>query len=101
MGNPIRDTKGQFDKADLAKSIEERQLIIDRYVQTGFFDRNDAIRKIVELRRSDAKVGVIYAASPKGRPLEEYPDSVLVENLKMQVTILAAELAEKELGTHG
>lgn len=101
MGNPIRDTKEHFDKVDLAKSIEERELIINRYIQTKFLDREDAIRKIVELRRSDAKVGVIYAASPKGRPLEESPDSVLVENSKMQATILAAELAEKELGTYG
>lgn len=97
MGNPIKGTKDQFDMSDLAKSIEERQLIIDRYIQTKFLDREDAIQKIVELRKSDAKVGVIYAVSPKGRPLEEYPDSVLVENLKMQVAILAAELAEKEI----
>lgn len=97
MGNPIKGTKDQFDMSDLAKSIEERQLIIDRYIQTKFLDREDAIQKIVELRKSDVKVGVIYAVSPKGRPLEEYPDSVLVENLKMQVAILAAELAEKEI----
>lgn len=101
MNNPARDTKGQFDKVNLAKNIEERQLIIDRYVQTKFLDREDAIRKIVALRRNDAKVGVMYAALPKGRPLEEYPDSVLVENLEMQVTILVAELAEKELNPNG
>lgn len=101
MNIPARDTKEQFDKVNLAKNIEERQLIIDRYVQTKFLDREDAIRKIVALRRNDAKVGVMYAALPKGRPLEEYPDSVLVENLEMQVTILAAELAEKELNPNG
>lgn len=101
MANPIRDTKDQFDMSDLAKSIEERQLIIDRYIQTKYLDREDAIRKIIELRKSDAKVSAIYAVAPKGRPLEEYPDSVLVENLKMQVTILETELAEKESETHG
>lgn len=97
MGNPIKGAKNQFDMSDLAKSIEERQLIIGRYFQTRFLDRKDAIKKIVELRQGDDKVGSIYAVSPKGLSLEESPDSVLIENLKMQVTILVAELAEKEV----
>ena len=53
MNNQIID---EFDKASLIKEIHERDIIICNYQKCGFLDRDDAIRKIQELRKGDKDI---------------------------------------------
>ncbi len=57
MSNPIID---EFDKASLIKDINERDSIICNYQKYGLLDRDDAIKKIQELRISDKDIQSLY-----------------------------------------
>lgn len=95
MSNPIKD---EFDKMSLANDIADREKIINKYQATGTLDRDDAIKKIVELRQKDAKVSAIYVTTvlPNSIPLEKCSNAVIIEHLQSQINVLTVELSEKE-----
>ena len=52
MSNPMKDI---FDKESMIKDIAERENIICNYQKYGLLDRENAIKKIQELRRGDER----------------------------------------------
>ena len=56
MSNPMKDI---FDKESMMKDIAERENIICNYQKYGLLDRENAIKKIQELRRDDENVAAI------------------------------------------
>ena len=95
MGNPIKDT---FDKASLIKDIAERENIICNYQKYGLLDRDDAIKKIQELRISDKDVAVVTTAnlSVSSLPFSQSTNDQIVRELAMQRDILQAKLIKKQ-----
>lgn len=93
MNDQFKDT---YDKGSLFKDIWEREQIVSRFEKFGVLDRNDAIRKIKDLRITDANVAFATVAFPPGPRFEDCPDSMLVDELKMQITVLSAELADND-----
>lgn len=85
------------DKEKLIKDIADRNFIINQYKLTGSIVRAEAIRKINELRISDKVVATITATklSSYSVPFDCATDEQIIEELKMQVDILNAELLEK------
>ncbi|MEY8367808.1 hypothetical protein AALA24_03470 [Anaerovoracaceae bacterium 42-11] len=94
MGNPI---KNAFDKASLIKDIDERNSIIFNYQRYGLLDRDDAIKKIQELRISDEDVAVVTTAnlSVSSIPFSQSTNDQIVRELVMQRDILQAKLIKK------
>lgn len=92
MGDSFKDT---VDATSIQKGIEERETIIDRFNRLGILDRDDAIRKILELRYTDGEVLAITAGNMIAGGSTSFsacPDSKLVGELQMQVDILKAKL---------
>lgn len=56
MSNPAKDI---FDIESLSKDVAERENIIQSYRITGHLDRNDAIKKIQELRINNGDVAAV------------------------------------------
>ena len=81
-------------KADTLNSIKERKDIIDKYYQTGYLDRNEAVKKIKELRIKDENVGKVTTIklAQSSIPFEYATNESIVAELEMQVDILIAEL---------
>ena len=59
MGNPI---KREYDKLSITRDIVERENIIRRFQTTGFFDRSEAIEKIMSLQLTDADMAIATVA---------------------------------------
>ena len=95
MSNQIKDA---FDKASLIKDIDERNSIILNYERSGFLDRDNAIKKIMELRTSDEDVAIATAlnTSKNSIPLIQSTNNQLVRDLAMQRDILQAKLIKKQ-----
>lgn len=91
MSDPI---KKAYDIASIKKDIAERQEMINTYNNTRSLDRDKAISKIKELRATDENVAAVTAVklTQYAVPFSQVPDENIVEELKMQVSILKAEL---------
>lgn len=94
MNNPIKDI---FDKESLIKSIAERENIIRKYQETGFLDRNDAIKKIQELRSNDEDIAVVTSVklATFSMPFSQSTNDQIIAELAMQRDILRAKLIKK------
>ena len=87
-------------KMSIEHSIEERKRIIDKYQLLGVLDRSEAISKIMGLRAKDSTVlnaeMVEVISSGKPIPLERATDEQIVDQLRLQMDILMAELGDGE-----
>ena len=83
-------------KTDTLNSIKERKDIIDKYYQTGYLDRNEAVKKIKELRIKDENVGKLTTIklAQSSIPFEYATNESIVAELEMQTNILITELDE-------
>lgn len=97
MGN--NEAKNMYDAVSLARDIKEREDIIDTFNRYGYLDRDNAMKKITELRFSDIEVGMIALAQQASGsiPLVSALDSQLVLELNNQLTILKAKLLNLSL----
>lgn len=84
-----------FDNASLIKDITERDNIIRNYQLYGLLDRDDAIKKIMELRRSDNDVATVPSInlSVSSIPFNQSTNDQIVGELAMQKDILEAKLS--------
>ena len=94
MNDPI---KKAYDIDSTRKEINERQQIINEYINTRHLDRYKAISKIMGLRGKDAKVDAVtdIKLAQFSVPFSQAPDENIVAELKMQMDILSAELAKE------
>lgn len=94
MNDPI---KKAYDIDSTRKEINERQQIINEYINTRHLDRYKAISKIMEFRGKDAKVAAVtnIKLAQFSVPFSQAPDENIVAELKMQMDILSAELAKE------
>lgn len=94
MNDPI---KRAYDIDSIKKDINERTEIINTYLTTRHLDRDKAISKIIELRKTDENVAAVTAVklAQYSIPFSEVPNENIVAELKMQVDILTAELVKK------
>ena len=95
MSNSIKDT---FDKASLIKDINERENIVCNYQRYGVLDRDDAIKKIQELRIKDEDVLKVTSANlaVSSTPFNQSTNDQIVNELIMQKNILQAKLRGKQ-----
>ncbi len=79
------------------KDINERQSIIDKYYRYGISDRDEAIRKIIELRITDFSVAAFYRlqSTQSQIKLEEASDLQLVKELETQIAILSGKYIDR------
>lgn len=93
MNAPI---KKAYDIDSIIKDINERQEMIDEYMNTRHLDRDKAISKIQELRVTNENVAAVTAVKlvQYSVPFSQVPDENIVAELKMQVGILIAELTK-------
>lgn len=94
------NTKKKIDIASISKDIKERDEIISRYITTGNLDRNEVIRKIVELQNTDIEVRI--ATSTKQviegfLDLSSATDNQLINNLNFQLEFLKSKLVKKAM----
>ena len=87
-------TSGIIDKVSILKDIDDRKQIIRNYELTGHLERNEAIKKIQELRLTDGDVAFITTAklAVSATPFSQTPDQAIVAELQMQIEILTAKL---------
>ncbi len=81
----------------MIKDINERKQIIQSYRLTGFLDRDNATKKIVELRQTDSEVATVTTAglAVKSIPFSQATDQEILGELQMQIEILTAKLLNK------
>lgn len=93
MDNIFEDV---YDKANTLKDISDREQMIRDYQLTGHLDRNKAIKKIQELRMTDADVAVATTArlAVSATPFEQVSDQGIIAELQMQIDVLIAKLPE-------
>lgn len=91
MSNPIKDI---LDKESMIKDITERENIICNYQRYGLLDRENAIKKIQELRISDEDIAATTAVnlSVSSIPFSRSTNDQIVGELAMQRDILQAKL---------
>ncbi len=96
MSNPMKDI---FDKESMIKDIAERENIICNYQKYGLLDRENAIKKIQELRKGDENVAAITSVklATSSVPFNQSTNDQLVGELIMQRDILQAKLIKKQL----
>lgn len=96
MSNSVKDA---FDEVSLINDIQERENIIREFKLYGIFNREYAISKIVELRAKDQEVHTAYilSLSPNSKPLNEFPNAVIINELEHQAAILTLKLVNKEM----
>ena len=85
-------------KTDTLNSIKERKDIIDKYYQTGYLDRDEAVKKIKELRITDENVGKITTIklAQSSIPFEYATNESIVAELEMQTKILELEIKSSQ-----
>ncbi len=85
------------DTKSLIKDIKERNDIIRKYNLYGLLDRDDAIRKIMELRAKDKEVLQIAIENMTGpiTLLDQLTNDQLAKELSAQITILLIKLMRK------
>lgn len=87
------------DTESLIKDIKERDDIIRKYNSFGLLDRNDAIRKIMELRSRDID---IYRITVAGLAISSTPFNIatneqIIRDLETQKNILEAKLIKIDI----
>ncbi len=89
--------KKVYDIDSIREDIDERIEMINTYLTTRHLDRDKAILKIKELRKTDENVATVTAVklAQYSVPFSEVPNENIVAELKMQVDILTAELLKK------
>lgn len=94
MSNPIKEI---LDKESMIKDITERENIICNYQKYGLLDRDDAIKKIQELRISDKDIAAatVINLSVSSIPFSQSTNDQIVGELVMQRDILQAKLIKK------
>ena len=94
MNDPI---KKAYDIDSIREDIDERTEMINTYLTTRLLDRDKAISKIMELRKTDENVAAVTAVklTQYSAPFSEVPNENIVAELKMQMDILTAELVKK------
>ena len=92
MNDPV---KNAYDIDSIRKDIQERQQMINNYMNTRHLDRNKAISKIMELRTTNMEVLTVTLANQTSIPLSNAPDEMLLNDLQMQINMLTAELLKK------
>ena len=85
-------------KTDTLNSIKERKEIIDKYYNTGYLDRDEAVKKIKELRITDENVGKITTIklAQSSIPFEYATNESIVAELEMQTKILELEMKSSQ-----
>lgn len=96
MNNSKKDI---FDKESLIKDITERENIICKYQETKILDRNDAIKKIQELRISDEDIATITSAklATYSVPFSQSTNDQIIAELIMQKNVLQIKLVKKQM----
>jgi len=94
MKDPI---KKAYEIDSIRKDIKERQQMINKFLTTGYLDRDTAIIKIQKLRLTYENVATVTSVklTQYSVPFSEVPNENIVKELKMQVDILTAELLKK------
>ena len=94
MVDPV---KKAYEIASIEKDINERNEVINTFISTGYLDRDKAVSKIIELRKTDENVAAVTNVKliQYSVPFSEVPNKNIVAELKMQVDILSVELAKK------
>ena len=90
-----------IDIIKTVNDIRDRQAIIDCYRMTHYIDRIRAIELIRNKRLEDDKIAAATMAVQAQSSLvsfNEASDESLISELKMQIDIMKAELAEEEKG---
>ena len=95
MSNSIKD---EFDKVSMIKDIKEIDSIVFNYQKYGSLDRNEAIRKIKELRITDKDIAAATVAglAISSTPFSHSTNDQIVGELLMQRNILQAKLIKKQ-----
>lgn len=93
------EAKNNYDAVSLAREIKERKDIIDSFNRYGYLDRDNAIKKILELRSSDMDVAVAANVQQINGsiPIVCASDQQLVFELNSQLNILKAKLFNQAL----
>jgi hypothetical protein len=92
--NTFSNLKNAYDAGSLLRELRERKALIDAYHQYGYLDRDNAIKKIQDLRIKDAEVAAATSAklAVSSIPFEQAPSQSIIAELEMQAEILAAKL---------
>lgn len=92
--NTIKD---MMDKESLIKDINERDDIIQNYRITRSLDRDNAIRKIMELRKTDDDIWRVAMIQTALSPMSPYQatNEQIVNELIIQNAVLKAKLIGK------
>lgn len=95
MSNPIKNI---LDKESIMKDIEEREIIICNYQKYGLFDRDNAIKKIQELRIRDRDIAIATSINLAvfSIPFSQSSNEQIVSELVMQRDILQAKLIKEQ-----
>lgn len=90
-------TDYENDKGSLAKDISERKEIISHYKTYGILDRDNAIKKIQELRIKDRDIAAatVVNLSVSSIPFNQSTNDQIINELTMQMNILTAKLIKK------
>lgn len=85
-------------RADTLHDIEERRKIISNFRITGYLDRDEAVKKIKELRVTNESVGKVTAIrlAQSATPFQNTSNESLVAELEMQLQILEIEINERD-----
>ena len=94
MDNQVNNA---YDVSSMTKDILDRRQIIQHYRLTGFLDRDNAIKKITELRLTDNEVAKVTTAAlaVKSIPFSLASDQDIIGELQIQIDILTAKLLGK------
>ncbi len=94
MDNQIQNA---YDVSSMTKDIADRMQIIQNYRLIGFLDRDNAIKKITELRLTDYEVAkaTTAALAVKSVPFSLASDQDIIGELQIQIDILTAKLLGK------
>lgn len=92
MNNPIKEI---YDINSIRKDINDRNEMINEYMNTGHLDRDKAIKKIMELRTTNIEVLTVTLANQTSIPLSNASDDMILNDLQMQINMLNAELLKK------
>ncbi|MCI8417712.1 MAG: hypothetical protein HFI33_09530 [Lachnospiraceae bacterium] len=91
--------KDIFDKESMSKDIAEIENIICNYQRYGLLDRENAMKKIKELRISDEDIAAATSInlSVSSIPFSQSTNDQIVGELAMQRDILQAKLIKKQV----
>ncbi len=88
--------KNIYDKESMLKDISERKKLIEEYKAKGYLNREDAIKKIIELRSSDPDVSKVTTERliVSSIPFDKATDEAIATELQMQIDILSLKISK-------